>query len=287
MASNGEERSGRVIVAAAQMDPKLGQNDANLVKMLELTRRAAAQGARLVVFPECALSGYCFDSLDEARPYAEPVPGPATDRFAALCAELGTYVVVGLLERDGDLIYNSAALVGPEGFVGKYHKTHLPFEAIDRYAAQGQLGFPVFETAIGRIGMAICFDMRFPEPPRALALNGADIIANPTNLPPPGASQPDYMLRTRGSENHVFVISCDRVGEERGVRFIGRSQIVDVLGNALAEAGTDEQIITAEIEPARAAEKTIVINPGVYELHLWGQRRPELYGALVRESVRV
>jgi predicted amidohydrolase len=284
---NGSSGAERVTVAAVQTDPKLGQNAHNLRQMVERARAAAERGARLIVFPECALTGYCFQSLEESARFAEPVPGPATVQMAALCRELDVYVIFGLLEREGDQIFNCAALVGPEGLVGKYHKSHLPFEAVDRFAAQGQIGFQVHETAVGRIGMAICFDMRFPETARALALAGADIVANPTNLPPPGRTQPDYMLRTRGNENHVFIISADRAGDEAGVHFIGRSQIVDVDGNVLAEAGAEEETIFAEIEPARARDKNRVFEPGVYEMHLWGQRRPELYGAITERAASV
>ncbi|MCC6419193.1 MAG: carbon-nitrogen hydrolase family protein [Gemmataceae bacterium] len=278
----GESTPGRITVVAAQMAPRLRDKAANLDKIERWTRRAAANGARLIVFPECALSGYCYESLAEALEDAEPIPGPASTSVARLAAETGLYVVFGMVERAGDRIFNTAALIGPEGLVGIYRKTHLPWEAVDRFVTPGDLPFPVYDTAIGRIGMLICYDLRLPEPARIEALAGADIIVHPTNLPEGGRPQPDFMYPARASENHVWVVSADRVGEERGVLFIGRSAIVDPMGRRLAEGGeAGEELVAAEIEPAQAREKDLVIVPGVYELHLFRARRPELYGAIL------
>jgi predicted amidohydrolase len=237
------------------------------------------------VFPECSLSGYCYTSLAEALMDAEPVPGPACERLARITAETGAYVVFGLIEREADRIFNTAALVGPEGFVGSYRKTHLPHHVVDNLVAPGDRWFPVFETAVGRIGILICYDLRLPEPARIMALAGADILVHPTNLPPAGHPQPDHMYRTRAAENSVWVVSADRVGTERGVRFIGRSAIVSPSGETVAEANDHaEELLVAEIEPALAREKDRVMTPRIYELHLFRDRRPELYGALADQK---
>ena len=118
---------GTIRIAAAQMDVKLTDREGNLSRMLAKLEAAAAQGAALVVFPECALPGYCFESLEEARPYAETVPGPATKAFAAACKKLNVHAVFGMLEADGQKIFNACVLVGPNGVVGTYRKVHLPF----------------------------------------------------------------------------------------------------------------------------------------------------------------
>ena len=114
-------------LAGVQMDPTLMDKEANLAGMIDSVEQAAAEQARLVVFPECALTGYCFDSLEEALPYAESIPGPSTRLLAGLCRRTQTYLVLGMLEKEGDRCFNAAALIGPEGMVGKYRKVHLPY----------------------------------------------------------------------------------------------------------------------------------------------------------------
>ena len=110
----------RLKIAGVQMNPKLMDKSANLEFILRHVKNAAAQGTRLIVFPECSLSGYCFESLDEAIPYAEPIPGPATAEILAACSRLNVYAIFGLLEQDGPGLYNAAVLAGPSGLVGKY-----------------------------------------------------------------------------------------------------------------------------------------------------------------------
>src|SRR4051812_13685841 len=169
-------------VAVAQIEPKFAETQRNLDVCFARLEEAAGQGAQLVVFPECAIPGYMFDSAEEALPYAEEIPGPSTEAFERECARLGVHAVCGLIERDGDTIFNAAILVGPDGLIGSYRKTHLPFLGVDRYVTPGE-DLKVFDTAIGRIGLIICYDLRFPEVTRTLALHGADLIALPTNFP--------------------------------------------------------------------------------------------------------
>jgi predicted amidohydrolase len=275
-----------VTVAVAQMDPKLGRNAENRARVVALFREALAAGARLVVFPECATSGYGFGELAAARAAAEPIPGPTTAALAPICAEAGAYAVVGLLER-GEAsrgpVHNSAALVGPEGLVGVYRKAHLPLLGVDRLVSPGDTGFQVWDTALGRVGVAICYDLRFPEALRALALAGAEIVALPTNWPDGSQNAPQFVTRTRALENRVFLLACNRCGTERGFWFFGRSQITDPRGEVLAEAGAEPEIRYAEIDPAQAREKRIVLRPGAFELDTFGDRRPDLYGRIVVE----
>jgi 5-aminopentanamidase len=271
----------QVTVAAVQTDPRLRDVDGNLDRIVDWVRRAAAQGAQLVVFPECAVHGYRYESREEALEDAQPVPGPATARVQAVAAETGAHVAVGIVERDGDRLFNCAALVGPDGLVTKYRKTHIPFQAVDRFVEPGDIPLHVVDTPIGRIGMLICYDLRFPEPARVLTLAGVQVIANLTNLPPPGWVQPEFIFRTRAAENRVWLVCADRVGTERGVTFIGRSAIVAPSGVTLAEAGdAAEELLVQQIAPGEADEKDLIIDPGVYEMHLVGDRRAELYGAL-------
>lgn len=272
-------------VAVAQTEPQLGEKERNLEVCVARLEEAATKGAALLVLPECAISGYMFDSAEEAWPFAEGIPGPSTEILGRESRRLGMHVVCGLLERDGDVMHNAAIFVGPDGLIGVYRKTHLPFLGVDRFVVAGD-ELPVFETPLGRVGLEICYDLRFPEVTRTLALRGADLIAHPTNFPVAARLQTEFITRARAAENRVYVLTANRIGKERWGEFCGWSQIVDPYGDRLAEAGADEEaLLVADYDVQRARDKDYVI-PGEYELYLIKHRRPELYGALVQESVR-
>lgn len=276
-------------VAAVQMDVQLGEKARNLERLNRFTRQAAGKGARLVVFPECALTGYCFESRAEAREFAEPVPGPSTRSMEELCQELGVHVVFGLVEQevtpDGERIYNALALVGPKGLVASYRKVHLPHLGLDQFADGGDRPFAAHETPLCRVGMSICYDAAFPESARALALAGAELIVLPTNWPQGAEEFALYGINTRGLENVVYYLAANRVGEERGFRFIGLSRIVDVHGRTMAEAnGDSEAILMAMVDPAAARNKRIVRVPGRHWIDRFADRRPEFYGPLTRPN---
>ena len=273
-------------VAVAQMQPRLGENERNLDAGLARLQEAVAAGAELLVLPECAIPGYMFGSLEEAMPFAEEIPGPTTEALEEASRRLGAHVVCGLLERDGDVLYNAAVLVGPDGLIGSYRKTHLPFLGVDRFTTPGD-ELPVFDTPLGRIGLEICYDLRFPEVTRTLALRGADIVAHPTNFPMAAKVQTELITVARAAENRIFLLTANRVGKERWGEFCGWSQIVDPFGKRLAEADeTEEKLLVADIDLEQARDKDYVI-PGEYELYLFGDRRPGLYGALVEEMQAV
>jgi predicted amidohydrolase len=270
-------------IAGIQMLPRLTENEFNLDQILNYLELAAKEGAELAIFPECALCGYCFESLQEALPYAEPIPGPATLKVASFCNRLNVHAVFGLLEREGNDIFNAAVLIGPQGIVGKYRKIHLPGLGVDKFVKPGDLGFPVYDTALGRIGLNICYDGAFPEGSRVMALKGADLIVLPTNWPTGAEEFAEYVINTRGLENNIFYAAVNRVGVERGFRFIGRSRIVDVFGKTLALASPDQvEILYAEIDPLKAREKRIIRVPGKHEIHRFNDRRPEFYGEIVQ-----
>ena len=273
-------------VAVAQVEPKLGEKEHNLAMCFARLEEAAAQGVELAVFPECAIPGYMWDSAEEALPYAEEIPGPTTEAFERECARLNIHAITGLLEREGDALYNAAILVGPDGLVGSYRKTHLPFLGVDRFVTPGD-EFKVFDTALGKIGLIICYDLRFPEVTRTLALAGADIVALPTNFPMAARLQCEIIAPARAAENRIYLLVANRVGKERWGEFCGRSQIVDPFGNRLAETDvTTETLLVADVDLEKARDKDYVV-PGEYELYLFGHRRPDLYGALVEEQSAV
>lgn len=269
--------------AVAQIEPKLGEPERNLEACLARLEEAAAAGAKLLVLPECAIPGYMFDSAEEALPFAEEIPGPSSEALERECRRLGMHVVCGLLERDGDALRNAAVLVGTDGLIGTYRKTHLPFLGVDRFAVPGD-ELAVYDTALGRIGVEICYDLRFPEVTRTLALRGAELVAHPTNFPMAAKIQTELITVARAAENRIFLLTANRVGKERWGEFCGWSQIVDPYGRRLAEAGeTEEALLVADVDLEQARDKDYVV-PGEYELYLFGHRRPELYGALVEET---
>jgi predicted amidohydrolase len=268
-------------IAGVQMDCRFGDKRHNLHNIRTQLHTAAARGARLVVFPECALTGYAFESKDEALPYAETVPGPSAETVAADCRELGVWAVFGMLERgDSGALFNAAAIVGPGGVIGTYRKIHLPILGIDRFATPGDKPFAVHDLGELRIGVNICYDGSFPESARVLTLLGADLVLLPTNWPTGAASSAKYLVPARALENHIYYAAINRAGEERGFRFIGQSCLVDCSGEVLASAGEGEEILYANLDPAVARDKQVVKIPGKYEINRIAHRRPEMYGPL-------
>ncbi|HEV3004259.1 MAG TPA: carbon-nitrogen hydrolase family protein [Pirellulales bacterium] len=269
-------------VAGVQMNVVFGKREQNLARIEHALDETARRGARLVVFPECAVPGYCFESLAEALPLAETLPGPSTERLARRCRELQLHVVFGLLERDGPRVFNAAALVGPEGYVAGYRKIHLPFLGVDRFTTPGDRPFAVHQAGELRMGMNICYDGAFPEAARVMALEGADLIALPTNWPPGAECTADCVIAARAMENNVYYLAVNRVGTERGFRFIGKSKVCDPAGRVLAEAQhEDEAILYAEIDLERARRKRVIRVPGLHEIDRFADRRPEMYGKIV------
>ncbi len=271
-------------IAGVQMDIRLGDVEGNLNRMREKLAETRANGAELTVFPECAATGYCFDNLEETRPHAQAIPGPAIEFMIDACKEFGGYVVFGLLETDGgSAIYNAAALVGPDGLIGSYRKVHLPFLGIDQKTTPGDRPFAVFEAGEAKVGLNICYDAAFPESSRCLTLAGAELIILPTNWPEGAQTKAQHAINTRAMENSVYYIAVNRVGEERGWNFIGMSSICDPGGNTLDSAmHDDEAILYAEIDLERARKKTVERGPGVTALHRLADRRPEMYGPLTK-----
>jgi predicted amidohydrolase len=269
-------------IAAVQTNPSLMKNEENLNIILSNTIEAKDNGADLIVFPECSLTGYIFNSREEALPYAETIPGPTTKKIVALCKQLNVCVIFGLLEKDNDKLYNAAALISPEGVIGSYRKNHLPYLGIDRFVDRGNRPFEVYVTPAGNIGIEICYDIIFPENSRVMTLKGADILALPTNFPKGrGEMITDYVVTTRAIENRVHVVTANRIGSERGHNFSGLSKIVSATWETLALASPDtEDIIYAEVDLAVARKKHDIIKTGQHETDFIKDRRPELYGII-------
>lgn len=268
-------------VAGVQMDIQLAKRDANLEKMENRLKETVDQGAQLTVFPECSTTGYCFKSLEESKQVAEGFDGPSVERVHQWCQDLQTMVVFGFLERAGNQVFNALALVGPSGVIGKYRKIHLPMLGVDRFTTPGDRPFDVIDTGDVRIGMNICYDGTFPESARVLSLKGADLIVLPTNWPPTSRLTADVMPNTRALENHVYFMAVNRIGNERGFDFVGKSKICDPRGETLAFADhANEEIIYATVDPGFARAKHLVTKPGEHEVHRMNDRRPDQYGQI-------
>lgn len=210
-----------------------------------------------------------------------PLDHPTIADIDRAVQQCGVVAVVGFIESDGDRLYNSAAIFESGKPVRRYRKTHIPFMGVDRFVEPGE-ELSVFDTVFGRIGVLICYDLRAPEATRTLALQGADLILLPTNWPEGAECSADHIAIARAAENRVYLAACNRAGEEHGFRFIGRSKIIDPVGNILAIAGDEPTHITAEIDLETARTKRTVNIPGEYEIDVFASRRPELYREIVK-----
>ena len=272
--------------ASVQFQHAPGDKAANLDKIQAFVTQAAAQGVELLAFPEMCITGYWHVrklSREEVEALAEPIPsGPSLLPIAYECARARAYAVVGMLERDGDRLFNACVLVGRGGVLGSYRKVHLPYLGVDRFADPGDRPFAVHDAGGLRVGMHICYDGSFPEVGRVLSLLGADILVLPTNWPRHAECAAEHMMICRAMENHVYAMAVNRVGEEAGFRFIGRSSIVAPGGEPLATAGAGEEtILYAPVLPARARNKRLIRVPGLHEIDRMADRRPAFYAPIV------
>jgi predicted amidohydrolase len=272
-------------VAACQIDPKLGEVEANLDLIARAVSEAAAAGSTFTVLPEAAVTGYAFASLSEALPVAREAERIAERTLHGLAETHRMTIVCGTLEPDGDEVFNTALVLLPDGRRYRYRKMHLPFLGVDRFATPGPDAPPVIEVDGLRFGVLICYDLRFPEAARLCALEGADLIALPTNWPVGVEFHPELFAPARANENHCYVLAADRVGTERGTTFMGRSLLVDFDGRVLAEAGRGEELLTGEIDPPAARATHVRRRPGEHEWDTIGDRRPGLYERLLRPGM--
>ncbi len=243
-----------VNVAAVQWEPRICKKKHNIEKSVSLIHEAAKKGAGLIVLPEMCNAGYVFETRSEAYEQGEEIPDdPTCEAWTKVAHQDGIFLVSGMIEKEGYCLYNTAVLIGPDGYIGKYRKLH-EWDSAKLFLEPGDLGLPVFTLPFGRIGMMICYDGWFPEVPRVLALKGADIICDPSNwVVLPSQSKKDYWALPVHSAhaifNSVFLVCADRVGHERGTDYVGNSVIVDLDGSFLAGPASpdDEEIIQAEI----------------------------------------
>ena len=278
--------SPRVTVALCQYAPQVGEPERNRSLGSEWIGRAVDAGADLVILPELAASGYTFQGEDEAARCAQAVRGQTISAWGEICRQRSVHVVCGFSEDAGGVRYNAAAVLGPGGVVGVYRKAHL-FNDEKSYFAPGDTGFPVFSLPFGKVGILICYDIWFPEAARVLAVRGAELLCVPTNwvanfrkqaADDRGWTMGDYACVGLATQNQLFVAAADRIGEERGVQFVGCSCLVGPDGSMLeGPAPVAEEALlvsTIDLEWARRARRRTPRNDTL------GDRRPDLYGEL-------
>jgi predicted amidohydrolase len=266
-------------VACCQIVPDVERPQAGAAQARAALQAAVDAGARIVVLPELAHSGYVFSSVEEVRAAAVPADGELLAGWAREAARGEAVVIGGFCELAADgRIFNSAAVVDSSGVLAVYRKLHLWNDEASWFTP-GEQAAPVVETRYGRIGVGICYDIEFPELTRGLALGGADLIVLPTNWPRASRTDrsepaPHLLARATAYLSRVFVAVCDRGGEERGLGFAGASVIVAPDGSALATArpGAGVETLHAECDLGAARNKrTGPRNDAIAD------RRPEHY----------
>jgi deaminated glutathione amidase len=276
-------------IACVQFTAVDGDKAGTVEKALRLVREAGERGAQLVVLPE-VWTGLGYSTPTAYKEIAEPIPGPTTEKLARLAREFGFYIVGSLYEdAGGGVLHNTAPLIGPDGaIVGLYRKTHL-FDAPNRPDIRSGIResdkvragdtLPVFDTKIGRIGVSVCSDLRFPEIYRVLALEGAEIIVCASAFLSPRLDHWEFFLRARACENQVFVAASGQVGTEpkSGIAYVGRSMVVDPWGTIVATASDDEMVVSSRVDLDFIVEVR-------RRYPLMDQRRPALYGKVAETA---
>lgn len=259
-------------VAAAQIACALGDVDANLRKMREFSARAKNEGAELIVFPEASDTGYAMPVIrDLAKPWSEG----AVPALQDMAKELSLMIVAGVSERDNDIVYNSQVFISPRGErVASYRKTHLfvlpPNDESTCYTPGER--FVSVPAAGFNFGLSICYDLRFPEVARALALeHDANVLLVSSAWPLPRVAHLRALAIARAIENQSYLVLANRTGVDAGVTCCGTSAIIDPSGVVLASASDDhEELLTADISAEAIAE---VRN----KIPVFTHRRADLY----------
>lgn len=289
----------QVTVAAIQMQMTKVVEE-NIAKADKMVREAAAKGANVILLPELFERPYfCQERCYEYYSYATPVnENPAVNHFKAVCAELGIVMPISFYEKDGNVLYNTIAMIDSDGTVmGVYRKTHIPDDHYYQekfYFTPGNTGFKVWDTRFGKIGVGICWDQWFPETARSMAIQGAEILLYPTAIGSEPILTVDSMehwricMRGHSGSNVVPVVAANRIGveevkpskenggQESAIKFFGSSFITDECGALISDASRDkEEVLTATFDLDS-------INEARLNWGLFRDRRPSVYGEIVK-----
>jgi predicted amidohydrolase len=253
------------------MEPRVNDIDGNLERMQSLLDSALKQEVDVLVLPECSNSGYGFKSQKELVSLSEEIPTGVFSKKLKNWSKKGGMVCAGLSENTSEGVYDSAAIFAKGEHMATYRKIHL-FDKEKKWFIPGTEEPPVVEYNGYRFGVIICFDWAFPELARIVALKGAQVLFHPSNLL---LSYCHRAMITRSIENRIFTATSSRVGEERGYRFIGGSQVTDPRGHVLLRMDYEEEAVAwVDIVPSAADSKIIEGND------IFKDRKPELYGKL-------
>lgn len=287
---------GKTIIATVNMHVEYDK-EKNLEKYIRYIDESAGKGAELIVFPETSLQGYLenlgtfkMSTVEYQQKQAEVVPeGASTQKLIQKAKEKNIYIIYGMTEKDPDQparIYNTAVLVGPEGYIGKYRKVHLPMDEAHIFYPGNEIN--VFDTKIGKIGMLICYDKDFPEVARTCAAKGAQLIVMPTAWSLDKSSDDpetnysvfvyDLLDKARAMENQAFFISSNQIGITGDIHFFGRSRVVGPMGLVLAENLNKEGLALCSIDVEEEIVKARTT--GLFGLNLMKDRRPDMYREL-------
>lgn len=265
-----------IVISLAQIDIALGDPDRNLTTVKEITAEAARRGSDIVVFPELWSTGY---DLENAATHATPVDRGVFAETAELSRQFGIHIAGSCLSLMGEERYgNTAVLYDSQGLaLGVYTKIHL-FRLMeeDQYLVPGD-HLTQAETRWGSLGLAICYDLRFPEIFRAYATAGARMVLLPSEWPHPRLEHWRALIRARAIENQMFVIACNRVGVSKETTFCGHSAIIDPWGETVIEGGESPTLLTAEIDVDRVEEVQ-------KKIPVLRDRRPEIYRHKIKKN---
>ncbi len=267
----------KIKLALCQIAPKRENKSANLAIIEDLTIKVKEQGADLAIFPEMCLTGYVLH--DQVYELAEQIPGPTVQKIETLAKETGMHIIFGmpeLSEKTKATIYNTAVLVGPKGFIGKYRKMYLPTHSVFEEKRYFRPGYEpaAIQTELGIIGLTICYDVFFPEVFRMSRLKGAQLIVCISASPTVRRGYFEVLTAARALENTAYLAYVNLAGMEDGLQFWGGSRLVSPTGDVLAKAKYDvEDFVLADVDfgDLKTAETFI---PTIRDL------RPELYDKL-------
>jgi predicted amidohydrolase len=273
-----------VNAALAQISCKVGDKKHNINVMKKNIKRAKEKGANLVIFPELSLTGYL--NRDLAYELAEPIPGSSINSLEEIAKKENIHIVFGMPEQSEKahaVLYNTAVLLGPDGFVGKYRKMHLPTHSVFEEKRYFRLGYeaPVFETELGKMGLTICYDMFFPEISRLLRLKGSQLIICISASPAVRSRFFEVFTAARALENTVFLAYVNLVGVEDGLQFWGGSRIIAPDGSILAKAKYDEEDLVIGTMDYADLERAEAFVPTLRDL------RPELFNSLREQAEKL
>ena len=252
--------------AAIQFNVKQGDVEANLAYVREALKRAAANGANLAVLPEMWSSGFSYRNLNELAQRSAGI----VEELRELSRELKLVICGSMPEPHGDKVYNTIHLLDNGTLAGVYRKLHLFSLLGEDKAFDGGDSWLLADTSIGKIGVIICYDLRFPELSRRLAVEGARVICVPAQWPKPRQEHWRTLLRARAIENQLFVVSCNACGPIGKLDFFGMSMVIDPKGEVLAEAGEEEREIYGRLDMQAMDEWRA-------QIPCFNDRRPELY----------